>query len=146
MTEPGTDFLTAQDSRDGIQQQVVGAVINDSGAFLVLKRPADDFRGGTWELPSGKVEAGEDLLDALHREVTEETGLTIERVSGYLGAFDYLSGSGKHTRQHTWMVTVTSSEGVRLTEHDAYEWASTASEYPVSTEVRALLAKAEQND
>lgn len=65
MIETDSDLLTAQDFRDEIQQQVVGAVINNSEAFLVLKRPADDFRGGTWELPSCKVESGEALLDAL---------------------------------------------------------------------------------
>lgn len=53
MIEADSDLLTAQDFRDEIQQQMVGAVISNSEAFLVLKRPADDFRGGTWELPSG---------------------------------------------------------------------------------------------
>ena len=146
MIDTESDVLTAQDFRDGIEQQVVGAVIKDSGAFLVLQRPADDFRGGTWELPSGKVESEENLLDALCREVLEETGLTIERISGYLGSFDYLSGSGKRTRQHTWLVTVSTPNDVKLTEHDAYGWASAAGEYPVSNEVRVLLAKAEQTD
>lgn len=52
--------------------------------------------------------------------MTEETGLTVEQVSSYVGAFDYLSGSGKRTRQHTWLVSIANSEGVKLTEHDAY--------------------------
>ena len=30
-----------------------------------------------WELPQGKVEQGESVMDALHREIAEETGLTI---------------------------------------------------------------------
>ena len=30
-----------------------------------------------WELPQGKVEGGESVMDALHREIAEETGLQI---------------------------------------------------------------------
>lgn len=142
MSQIDSTALTEQDARDGIEQQVVGAVICHAGKFLVLQRPTTDFRGGTWELPSGKVEQGEDLLAALHREVAEESGLKIEQISEYLGAFEYLSGSGKRTRQHTWLVTTTSHEDVALTEHDAHAWSTDASEYPVSSEVQTLIAKA----
>lgn len=143
MTQANSEHLAAQAVRDDIDRYVVGAVIKRDEGFLVLKRPTDDFRGGTWELPSGKVETGETLLEALHREVAEETALKITEISEYLGAFDYLSGSGKRTRQHTWLIAVAPGE-VTLTEHDAYEWASTPSAYPVSDEVRRLLEAAER--
>lgn len=82
MSLPDIADLSRQDGIDGIQQQVVGAVIDVDDRILLLQRPTDDFRGGTWELPSGKVEPGEDLLAALHREVTEETNLTIADITG----------------------------------------------------------------
>ncbi len=139
MNLPDPAELTRQDTADGIQQQVVGAVIDNGQQVLLLQRPADDFRGGTWELPSGKTEPGEDLITALHREVTEETGLPIDTITGYLGAFDYTSGSGKHTRQHTWSVTPVTTNGVRLTEHDTSAWVDADDDHPVSAEVQHLI-------
>jgi 8-oxo-dGTP diphosphatase len=136
---PTTDELTVQDTADGIQQQVVGAVIQDGERVLLLRRPVDDFRGGTWELPSGKVDPGEGLDEALRREVAEETGLAVANVLAYLGAFEYTSGSGNRTRQHTWAVAVETGD-VRLTEHDEYAWAFPG-EKPVSDEVQKLIAR-----
>lgn len=136
---PTADELTVQDTADGIQQQVVGAVIRDGERVLLLRRPMDDFRGGTWELPSGKVDPGEGLDEALRREVAEETGLAVANVLAYLGAFEYTSGSGKRTRQHTWAVAVEAGD-VQLTEHDEYAWALPG-ERLVSDEVQKLLAR-----
>lgn len=71
------DLIHAADA-DGITKHVVGAVIpNAEGKVLLLHRADDDYLGGLWELPSGGVDAGESLTEALHREVAEETGLTV---------------------------------------------------------------------
>ncbi|MCY7343151.1 MAG: NUDIX hydrolase [Pseudonocardia sp.] len=81
---------------------------------------------------------GEDLLTALHREVREETGLDVTECLAYLGSFDYRSGSGRATRQHTFAVTISDGDVV-VTEHDLHHWAGAATERPVSDEVRGLL-------
>ena len=47
-----------------------GVVLNDSGEFPMIHRK------GTWDLPKGKLEAGEDFRSAAFREVEEETGLS----------------------------------------------------------------------
>lgn len=143
MNMPTLTELNTQDANDGIEQQVVGAIIDHQGEILLLKRPIDDFRGGTWELPSGKVERHDaDLFAALRREVSEETGLIIADITGYLGAFDYTSGSGKRTRQHTWSTTqrsVDPREDVVLTEHDNQAWVTNTSAHSVSSEVQHLV-------
>ncbi len=54
--------------------KVVLALIHHDGRYLAQRRPVDKPAGGVWELPGGKVEAGEDERRALDREVAEELG------------------------------------------------------------------------
>lgn len=136
--------LTTGATNDGVQQLVVGAVVQHDGKVLLLQRPEHDFMGGIWELPSGKVEPGESLDQALIREVKEETGLSVSALRTYLGSFDYQSGSGKKSRQFNFAVDVDSSEPVKLQEHDAYTWTSLTEEAPVTDAVRDVLAAYQQ--
>ena len=58
---------------------VSAAIIRD-GRVLVARRARGPALG-VWTLPGGVVEAGETLIEALVREVQEETGMTIEPVT-----------------------------------------------------------------
>lgn len=108
---------------DGIQKRVVGGVIlDDCGRYLILSRKSDDFMGGIDEIPSGGVEPAESLIDALKREIKEETNLDANKASSYLGSFDYLSGSGKKSRQFNFLVEIKNVDNVILTEHSEYKW------------------------
>lgn len=52
----------------------VGAAVHDTrGRFLAIQR----WDNQRWELPGGMVESGEPVLDALRREVEEETGYQV---------------------------------------------------------------------
>lgn len=133
--------LTTDAAYEGVQQLAVGAVVQHDGKLLLLKRPEDEFMGGIFELPSGKVEPGETLDAALRREVEEETGLKISGIREYLGHFDYLSGSGRTSRQFNFAVNVAEPETVELAEHDTYIWSSLADEPPVTEAVKAVLTK-----
>ncbi len=57
--------------------KVVLALIHHDGRYLAQRRPADKHAGGVWELPGGKVEAGEDERRAIAREVAEELGAEV---------------------------------------------------------------------
>ena len=110
--------------RDGIEKIVVGAIISKGGAVLGLRRKHDDYLGGIDELPSGHVEQEEGVLDALRREVKEETGLTVTQIHRLESQFDYLTGSGKKARQFNFVVDVSDSgKTIILSEHSAYCWA-----------------------
>ncbi|HLU98088.1 MAG TPA: NUDIX domain-containing protein [Thermobifida alba] len=133
--------LTAEAETDGVQQLVVGAVVQHDGRVLLLQRPEDDFMPGIFELPSGKVEAGEQLDATLAREVREETGLDLVAVRQYLGSFDYTSGSGKKSRQFNFAVDVREPGPVVLQEHDAYTWAALTEDPPVTDAVKDVLSR-----
>ena len=61
-----------------IQKVVVAGVVMKDGKVLVLQRHAnEDTRPNLWELPGGKREESESSVDALIREVKEESGLDV---------------------------------------------------------------------
>ena len=60
---------------------VVAALIRQGRSFFICRRPAQKARGGLWEFPGGKVEAGETDAACLERELQEEFG-----VAGRTGA------------------------------------------------------------
>jgi 8-oxo-dGTP diphosphatase len=60
---------------------LVYAIVRDDSDRVLLVRRLDT---GDWELPGGRVDPGESAVDALVREVEEETGLVVDarRVAG----------------------------------------------------------------
>ena len=56
---------------------IVAAIIRHDDLILITKRPDNVHLAGLWEFPGGKVESGESLEAALHREIREELGVEI---------------------------------------------------------------------
>ncbi|MGW3632508.1 (deoxy)nucleoside triphosphate pyrophosphohydrolase [Streptomyces sp. NPDC005122] len=59
---------------------VVGGALLRDGRLLAARRSAPPELAGRWELPGGKVEAGEAPEAALVRELREELGVVTEAV------------------------------------------------------------------
>jgi 8-oxo-dGTP diphosphatase len=55
----------------------VGVLVKPDGAFLLTSRPSGKPYAGYWEFPGGKLEPGETVEQALHRELLEELGIQI---------------------------------------------------------------------
>ena len=76
----------------------VGAVVVKDGKALIVKR-GHEPRKGEWSLPGGRVELGETLVDAVRREIREETGLEIE-VGPVVELFDRIHRLDGRVRYH----------------------------------------------
>ena len=55
----------------------VGALVHDDDGRLLVVRRAHDPGAGRWTIPGGRVEAGESDVEAVQREVLEETSLHV---------------------------------------------------------------------
>jgi 8-oxo-dGTP diphosphatase len=55
--------------------EVVAAVVERDGRYLITRRLEGTHLAGLWEFPGGKIRAGERPEDALEREVMEELGV-----------------------------------------------------------------------
>lgn len=56
---------------------VAAAFLRGDGRYLMHRRPPHKQHGGLWEFPGGKVEYGEEPVNALIRELVEELGVTV---------------------------------------------------------------------
>src|SRR4051794_1097869 len=102
------------------QLAVSGAIFRD-GKVLLVRRARSPGRG-FFSLPGGRVEFGESLHTALHREVDEETGLRIE-ILGLAGWREVLpAGGGGHYVIMSFAALWTAREPVLNDEHDDFKW------------------------
>ncbi len=59
------------------QVHVAVGVILKAKQFFLTKRLEHTHQGGKWEFPGGKVEQGETVHEALHRELQEEIAIDV---------------------------------------------------------------------
>lgn len=122
----GEDLLSAYSTRQVTRIAVGGVLrrrIGGGYAVLLLQRVADDEYGGLEELPSGAVEPGETLGEALAREVEEETGLSVFTVGPFLFDIAYPSRRGV-TAQLNFLIEVVGDPPIQVNsgEHDSFRW------------------------
>jgi 8-oxo-dGTP pyrophosphatase MutT (NUDIX family) len=104
----------------------VAAVLRDAEGRVLLHRRRV---GGGWAPPSGGVEPGEQLVAALHREIAEETALTVivERTVGIYSDPAYMVVAYPDGRvvQYVTTVFVCRVQGGALAGNDeglAWDW------------------------
>lgn len=60
-----------------IVRVAIGIIEDVQARYLVTQRQSTSILGGYWELPGGKLEEGEQPMDALKRELFEEIGIEV---------------------------------------------------------------------
>jgi ADP-ribose pyrophosphatase YjhB (NUDIX family) len=103
-------------------QLAVSAAIFRDDRILLVRRARSPAKG-YYSLPGGRVEFGETLHAALHREVDEETALKIE-IIGLAGWREVVpgAGGGGHYLIMSFAARWTSGEPVLNDELDDYRW------------------------
>lgn len=99
----------------GTHQISVFAIIRDDAGRVLLSRRTDN---GWFNLPGGKVEAGESVVEALMREVWEETGLVV-KVEGLIGLY---TKRKKHGFTLTFGARIMAGQLCPSDEADRHEW------------------------
>lgn len=107
-----------------IRMKVVAkAVLIDSdGKYLLMCRSNHPSFGNDPDLPGGTLEDGEDPLETMLREVTEEIGVTLnpEHVVEVYAGQDY---SAHRTKYHLYIARVAARPELTISwEHSSYDW------------------------
>ena len=76
-------------TKQSIKTSVVACIIDDRERILLTRRCIEPFCG-QWVMPGGKVDHGEPLLQALHREISEEVGIEVH-VDGLLDVYEHVA-------------------------------------------------------
>lgn len=87
LLKPHTWLLEAQaylEKKETFMIPGVGGIIEKEGCLLIQKRCKKDAPSeyGLYEIPAGKIRAGENIFDCLRREILEETGLNLTMIEG----------------------------------------------------------------
>ena len=99
----------------------VDAIIVHNGKFLLLKRNNPPVKGEWW-LPGGRIRKGEQLEEAVKREVREETGLEC-KIIRQVGVINQIFPEC-HTVSIYYLVKSESGDVKLNREHSGYRWVS----------------------
>jgi mutator protein MutT len=106
----------------------VGAVIVDEGRVLLVRRGTEPMMGH-WSLPGGMLELGESLSAGVIREVSEETGLTVEPAE-LVELLDRIHRDGERVKYHyviaDYLCSVVGGELKAASDADAVRWVERA--------------------
>jgi 8-oxo-dGTP pyrophosphatase MutT (NUDIX family) len=61
-----------------VEMEVAACMIESNWEILLVQRPKDTVHGWTWSEPWGKIDPDESSMNAMKREIFEETWLELE--------------------------------------------------------------------
>lgn len=131
---------------------VYRAMIEEKGKILLIKRvPVDRVNSNKWELPGGKLEAGQDVVNAIEREVLEETGFVVVPIDKVVYLHNEIISTKKY-RGMPYIVLVGRARlvggAIRLSEeHDEFKWVTCdeALKYDLTPESRGAISVLSRN-
>lgn len=123
--------ILGKTNTDPHRDWVVGALIPDRGRLYFHRRTFQrKLFPGCWDIVGGHVEAGETVLEALRREILEETGWELVEVEAPILELDWTAETPEGPvlkREFDFVVRVEGDlDRPRLEDgkHDRFEWIS----------------------
>lgn len=104
----------------------VGCFMEYGDKILLLHRQDHKREGNTWGIPGGKVDAGEEILEAMVREIYEETELKISCENLSYVEKVYVKFPGYDFIYHMFKITMENHPDIKINneEHKDFIWLS----------------------
>lgn len=134
---------SAHKPRKPVAECVSGVLLKDGSVLVEKRRADDDADPGLVLLPGGHVELGESLSQALKREIREELGIQVEKVTPIRIRY-YTASNGERQRIHYFRIKDWKGR-IRSNEAEDVYWESDINHLSDAIErktVRKLLSKA----
>lgn len=101
---------------------VKAIILNSNGEMLIVKRTAtENIDADLWDLPGGRLHAGEKKEQGLLREVKEETGLDIEIVTP-ANIWTYAPDAHTTIKGYIYLCKYINGGVALSAEHSEYKW------------------------
>ena len=99
------------------------AFILRDNKILILKRNKADVFTGYWDVPGGKVEPEENLIEGITREIKEETGLDLKNIMLSLSTYKFQGSLRDHPIIFRNIYLCNADGEITLSEeHSEYLW------------------------
>lgn len=109
-----------------LQVGVKALIKNSNGEYLFIRRSttlATDISEPSWDIPGGRIEPDEYLLEALRREVQEEIGHEVQSAPMLIKAQDiFVTAKDLHVVRLTYMLVEDIEDIILSDEHEEYVW------------------------
>ena len=129
--------VSAHAPRKAVAECVSGVLIGNSSVLVEKQRADDDADLGLVLLPGGHVEVGESLNGALKREMREELGIRVKKMTPIRVRY-YTASNGERQRIHYFRIKEWKGK-IRSNEAETVYWESDISHLSDTLERRIVL-------
>jgi len=114
---------------DKYPNPVVTFVVESEANLLLVLRGHEEMNSpGKWAFPGGKIEAKETIIEAIRREVGEETGLILSDEGAFLNSYTFRRTDGRYSLGLTFLVRALGRNVVLGDGLKDYKWIKSVQE------------------